>query len=95
MDDNKAMDERTAKDKQEAEKAAALEIEATFPSYFDELSKEMTYNMGIKIDDEDDDDRINQVFQKPSEVSIDRIVFELTEIDDVNEDIYRSKWLSL
>lgn len=39
MDENKAMDERTAKDKLEAERAAALEIEENFPSYFDELSK--------------------------------------------------------
>ena len=52
MDENKAMDERTAKDKEEAERAAALEIEANFPSYFDELSKEMVFNMGIQNQDE-------------------------------------------
>ena len=37
MDNNKAMDEMTAKDKEQREKEAQQEIEVNFPSYFDEF----------------------------------------------------------
>jgi hypothetical protein len=37
LENNKAMDEMTAKDKAERDKAAELEIEVNFPSYFDEF----------------------------------------------------------
>jgi hypothetical protein len=37
MEDTKAMDELTAKDKERIAKEAELEIEANFPSYFDEF----------------------------------------------------------
>ena len=37
MENNKAMDERTKEDKEKMEKEAQLEIEANFPSYFDEF----------------------------------------------------------
>lgn len=37
MENNKAIDERTKKDKEEMEKEAKLEIERNFPSYFDEF----------------------------------------------------------
>ena len=37
MENNKAMDERTKKDKERMEKEAQLEIETNFPSYFEEF----------------------------------------------------------
>ena len=37
MEDNKALDELTAKDKERMKKEADREIEVNFPSYFDEL----------------------------------------------------------
>ncbi len=37
MENNKAMDERTKKDKEKMEKEAQLEIETNFPSYFEEF----------------------------------------------------------
>ena len=37
MDDNKAIDELTAKDKERLEREAEQEIEVNFPSYFDEF----------------------------------------------------------
>lgn len=37
MEDNKALDELTAKDKERMKKEAEAEIEVNFPSYFDEL----------------------------------------------------------
>ena len=37
MENNKAMDERTNKDKEKMEKEAQLEIETNFPSYFEEF----------------------------------------------------------
>ena len=37
LEENKAIDERTAKDKQKMEVEAAKEIEINFPSYFDEI----------------------------------------------------------
>jgi len=39
MEDTKAIDELTAKDKERMEKEAREEIELNFPSYFDELTK--------------------------------------------------------
>ncbi len=36
MENNKAIDERTKKDKDRMEKEAQQEIETNFPSYFDE-----------------------------------------------------------
>jgi hypothetical protein len=38
---NKAIDERTKKDIDDAEKEAKLEIERNFPSYFDEFQKSL------------------------------------------------------
>jgi hypothetical protein len=37
LEDNKPMDEMTAKDKAERDKEAEREIEVNFPSYFDEF----------------------------------------------------------
>lgn len=37
LEENKAIDERTAKDKQKMELEVAQEIEINFPSYFDEI----------------------------------------------------------
>lgn len=37
LEENKAIDERSAKDKQKMEADAAKEIEINFPSYFDEI----------------------------------------------------------
>lgn len=39
MDDNKAIDELTAKDKERLEREAEQEIEVNFPSYFDEFQR--------------------------------------------------------
>lgn len=39
MDNNKAMDERTKKDKDLMAKEADEEIEANFPSYYDEYQR--------------------------------------------------------
>jgi len=41
MDDNKAIDELTAKDKAQMEREANEEIEVNFPSYFDEFQKKL------------------------------------------------------
>lgn len=94
MDDNKAIDERTKKDKLEAEKAAALEIEENFPSYFDELSRQMLSIMADKNQIEINKDR-QKLSYKPQEVNIDQILFELGEIDDEKEAVYKAKWLKL
>lgn len=41
MEENKAIDELTAKDKEKMELEAQKEIEVNFPSYFDELQKHL------------------------------------------------------
>jgi len=52
MEDNKAMDEMTAKDKEEKEKAAQLEIEVNFPSYFDEFQKQLLHLTAERNEDQ-------------------------------------------
>ena len=51
MENNKAIDERTKKDKEEMEKEALLEIEKNFPSYYDEFERKI---FSIKTGGEDD-----------------------------------------
>jgi len=41
MESNKAIDELTQKDKERIEREAENEIEVNFPSYFDELQKQL------------------------------------------------------
>ena len=41
MEDNKALDEMTAQDKERKEREAEQEIEINFPSYFDELQRQL------------------------------------------------------
>ena len=94
MDDNKAMDERTAKDKLEAERAAALEIEENFPSYFDELSKQMVA-ITATLQVTDQEELQGRLSYKAREVPINDILFELAEIEDEKEEVYRTKWLRL
>jgi hypothetical protein len=52
MDNNKAIDERTKKDKEEMEKEAMLEIERNFPSYYDEFERKI---FAVKIGTDDDE----------------------------------------
>jgi len=94
MDDNKAIDERTAQDKAEAEKAAALEIEANFPSYFDELSKQLLSITATNTDDWARSDQKNLDY-KPRPVAIDKVLSELVEVSSSEEPVYRTEWLRL
>lgn len=94
MEDNKAIDERTAKDKEEAEKAAALEIEANFPSYFDELSKQLLSIAATEPEKEMGEDG-RMVSYKPRTVAVDMVLSELVEIEDPSEPVYRTEWLRL
>ena len=41
MEDNKALDELTAADKERMKREAEQEIEINFPSYFDELQRQL------------------------------------------------------
>lgn len=93
MEENKAIDERTEKDKAEAEKAAALEIEANFPSYFDELSKQL---LSITATDQEHFAKDRQSLSyKPRMVAVEEVLSELVEIDDSTESVYRTEWLRL
>ena len=94
MDDNKAIDERTAQDKAEAEKAAALEIEANFPSYFDELSKQLLSITATNTDNWAGSDQKNLDY-KPRPVAIDEVLSELVEVSSSEEPVYRTEWLRL
>jgi len=94
MDDNKAIDERTAQDKAEAEKAAALEIEANFPSYFDELSKQLLSITATNTDNWAGSDQKNLDY-KPRPVAIDKVLSELVEVSSSEEPVYRTEWLRL
>lgn len=50
LEENKAIDERTAKDKQKMEAEAAKEIEINFPSYFDEIQDQLLKMSSTDVD---------------------------------------------
>lgn len=95
MDDNKAIDELTAKDKERLEREAEQEIEVNFPSYFDEFQK-LLYSLsgeGTGRKDGRNTSRTGEVEMQHREVSIEQALGELTKVTNANEDIFRSNFL--
>ena len=81
LEENKAMDELTAKDKEEREKAAQLEIEVNFPSYFDEFQKNLLNLTNERNEEQMRDFHLaTHVEVQHSEVRIENIFAELTEL---------------
>jgi len=52
MEENKAIDERTAEDKAKIERDALLEIEKNFPSYYDEYQRVVFAGVSMENDEE-------------------------------------------
>ena len=80
MEDNKALDELTAKDKERMAREAEQEIEVNFPSYFDEFQKEL-FSLeaeGAGAREGKDLYQTEHVEVMHQEVPVDRILSELT-----------------
>ena len=87
MENNKAIDERTKEDKERMEKEAKLEIEANFPSYFDELQK--TLFTGVIEPKED----INK--KQKTEIKAFSILNELLQLEKSNTTNYKKTFMKL
>jgi len=95
MDDNKAIDELTAKDKERLEREAEQEIEVNFPSYFDEFQK-LLYSMSGEGAGRREGRKQNyngEVEMQHQEVAVERALGELIKVTNADEDIYRSNFL--
>lgn len=94
MDDNKAIDELTAKDKERMEREAAKEIEVNFPSYFDEF-QQMLLSMSCERSGTVGRDlsRAGHAEVKHREVPIEKVLSELAEITNAKDDVFRSEFL--
>ena len=94
MEDNKAIDEMTRKDKEEKQKEDDAEIEVNFPSYFDEFQKNLLNLSSIK-DKKMYLNRDEKVEVTHREITYDQMLLELCEVNNVEEDSFRSEFLRL
>lgn len=97
MEDNKALDELTAKDKERMKKEAEAEIEVNFPSYFDELQKQLfSLTAERQVKDARDLNQADHVEFIHREVAIDSVLTELlTDITNCEEASFRTDFLRL
>ena len=90
------MDEMTAKDKEEKEKAAQLEIEVNFPSYFDEFQKQLLHLTAERNEDQMRDfHQSTHIEKQHSEVKIQDIFAELTHLQSKEDEGFRTDILRL
>jgi len=96
MDDNKAIDELTAKDKEKMEREAELEIEVNFPSYFDEFQRQLLSMSNERIGTKGGARALNRAEHaevQHREVPVEKVLGELAELSTADEDVYRSDFL--
>lgn len=98
MEDNKALDEMTAQDKERKEREAEQEIEINFPSYFDELQRQLfslTAERPTRAESRDLG-QADHVEVLHHEVPVDCVLTELlTDITDAREATFRTDFLRL
>ena len=97
MESNKAIDELTQKDKERIEREAENEIEVNFPSYFDELQKQL---FSLTNDHKGarqgrDLTNMSNIEVKHYEVPVESVFGELIEIQSAYEAVFRSQFLQL
>jgi len=97
LEDNKALDEITGKDKEKMAREAEQEIEVNFPSYFDEFQRQLLSLSSGRTGAREGKDlsQAEHVEVQHQEVPVEHILGELTEINSVEEDIFRSEFLRL
>lgn len=89
LENNKAMDERTKEDKERMEKEAQLEIEANFPSYFDEFQKTL-----FSVVQEKPEEHHYQRKTK-TEIKSSSILSELLALENASTDLYKKSFIKL
>ena len=83
MEENKAIDERTAEDKAKMEKEALLEIERQFPSYYDEYQRVVFAGVSMEGDEE-----FGKAKKKEQDVKVEKI---LTQLLNLHSDLEKRK----
>lgn len=98
MEDNKALDEMTAQDKERVKREAEQEIEINFPSYFDELQRQLLSLTAERPGRPEARDlsQADHVEAQHREVPVDRVLTELlTDITNAEEATFRTDFLRL
>ena len=98
MEGNKALDEMTAQDKERKEREAEQEIEINFPSYFDELQRQLFSLTGERPSRAEARDLglADHVEVQHREVPVDGVLTELlSDITDAKEATFRTDFLRL
>jgi hypothetical protein len=94
--ENKAMDERTKADVELKKKEEEAEIEANFPSYFDEFQKHLLSATDQRDSSKFDfGERIAKVEVRHREVSLESVMAELVGQSSKEDSTYRSGFLRL
>lgn len=94
MEENKALDELTAKDKEAKLKEAEEEIEINFPSYFDEMQKQLLDMTNDRAQERELSPE-EAIEVKHKEVAMEQAFSELIGVTEVSDASYRTEMLRL